>query len=199
VKEVFWSIIKIFGFLLILPLIIASFIAFQSQILSMPVNKEAWVLWGAGSYIALNLFVYDFKVVYTSGNSLVEKMITFFKPAGYLVPIYSIFLIILYVIALILGRGAALQPYFLFAIAFTLTMHVVLTAHLIYESDTSILKAHYLLSFGAVLIASLFIISLLLAWAIPEYSFVGFIKSLASQTLHLYKFIYKALFVDSSV
>ena len=87
------------------------------------------------------------KNVYDFGKSLVEKMFTFFKPAGYVVPVYSIFLIIIYVIALILGRGSALQPYFLFAIAFTLAMHLVLTAHEIYQSDNSILKAHYLVDF----------------------------------------------------
>lgn len=198
-KEILLAILKILGFLLILPLIIASIISFQTQILSLPVNKEVWVLWGAGSYVALNLFVYDFKNVYVFGNSQVEKVITFLKPAGYLVPVYSILLIILYVIALILGRGAAFQPYFLFTIAFTLTMHLVLTAHEIYESDSSVLKAHYLFTFGAILIISFLIISLLLAWVIPEYSLVGFIKSLASQTFHLYKSIYRALFVDSSV
>jgi len=198
VKEVFLAILKIFGFLLILPLIIASFIAFQGQILSLPVNKEAWVLWGAGSYIALNLFIYDFKSVYDFGKSLVEKMLTFFKPAGYVVPIFTIFLIIIFAFALILRNGTSLQPYFLFAIAFTLAMHLILTAHEIYQSDNSVLKAHYLFTFGAVFIANLFIISLLLAWAIPEYSLVGFIKSLASHTLHLYTSVYKAFFVDSS-
>ena len=198
-EEIFLLILKIFGFLLILPLIIASFIAFQNQILSLPVNKEVWVLWGAGSYIALNLFVYDFKSIYDSGKSLVEKMLTFFKPAGYVVPIFTIFFIIAYVIALVLGSGASLQPYFLFAIAFTLAMHLILTAHEIYQSDNSFLKAHYLFTFGAVLVVDLFIISLLLAWVVPEYSFVGFIKSLASQTFHLYTSVYKALFVDSSV
>jgi len=47
-KEIFLAILKILGFLLMLPLIIASIIAFQTQILSLPVGKEAWVLWGAG-------------------------------------------------------------------------------------------------------------------------------------------------------
>jgi len=196
VKDILWVVLKIFAFLLILPLIIAFFLAFQTQILSLPVNKEAWVLWGAGSYIALNLFIHDLKNVYDFGRSQVEKIFTFFKPAGYLVPVFSIVLIIIYIIALILGH-TSLQPYFLFAITFTLAMHLVLTAHEIYQSDNSVLKAHYLLVFGAVLIANLFIMSLLLAWAIPEYSFVGFIKSLASQALHLYKFIYRVLFVDS--
>ena len=198
-KEIFWAILKILGFLLILPLIIASFIAFQTQILSLPVNKEAWVLWGAGSYIALNLFVYDFKSIYDSGKSLVEKMLTFFKPAGYVVPVYTVFLIILFVLALILGCGTFLRPYFLFAIAFTLAMHLILTAREIYQSDHSILKAHYLFTFGAVLIVILFIMSLLLAWVIPEYSFVGFIKSLASRTYHLYTAGYRTLFVESPV
>jgi hypothetical protein len=198
VKEILIVILKIAVFLLILPLIIASYIAFQTQILSLPVNKEAWVLWGAGTYVALNLFVYDFKSIYTSGNSLVEKIMPFFKPAGYIVPVYSVFLILVYVVALLFGRGASLQPYFLFAVAFTLTMHLVLTAHEIYESDNSVFKSHYLLVFGAILIASLFIISLLLTWAIQEYSFVGFVKSLSAHTTHLYRSIYKTLFVDSS-
>ena len=197
-KEIFGAIIKIFGFLLILPLIIASFIAFQNQILSLPLNKEGWVLWGAGTYVALNLFVYDFKSVYDFGKSLVEKALTFFKPAGYIVPIFSIFLIIIYIIGLILGHSSW-QPYFLFTISFTLAMHVILTAHEIYQADNSVLKAHYLITFGAILIANLIMITLLLAWAIPEYSLVGFVKSLASQTAHLYQSIYKALFVDSSV
>jgi len=194
-KDVIWAILKIFGFLLILPLIIASFIAFQNQILSLPASKEVWVLWGAGTYVALNLFVYDFKSIYTFGNSLIEKI--WIKHLGFVVPIYSILLIIIYVFTLLIGRGTSWQPYFLFLIAFTLAMHVVLTAHEIYESDNSVLKAHYLFTFGVVLIASFFVMSLLLAWAVPEYSFVGFIKSLASQTFHLYKSVYKALFMDS--
>ncbi len=196
-KKVFLAILKILGFLLIAPLIIATFIAFQTQILSLPVNKEAWVLWGAGSYIALNLFVYDFKEAHDFGRSLVEKMFVSFKPAVFVVPLFTIFLIIIFLFALILGRGAFVQPYFLFGIAFTLAMHLILTAHEIYQSDNSILKAHYLLIFGVVLMANLLIISLLLAWVIPEYSLVGFIKSLASHTYHLYTSVYKTLFMDS--
>ena len=198
-KDVFIAIFKIIGFVLILPLIIAVFIAFQNQILTLPVKKEVWILWGAGSYVAINLFVYDFKSVYDFGKSIVEKILTFFKPAGYIVPIYSIFLIFLYVIAIILGKGASFQPYFLFAIAFTLAMHLILTAHEIYDSDSSILKAHYLLTFGIVIIVNLCIISLLLVWAIPESSFISFMKVFAAQTCHIYKLVYKTLFVDASI
>lgn len=196
-KDVLLVILKIVGFILILPLIIAALIAFQNQILTLPLKKEVWILWGAGSYVAVNLFVYDFKNAYDFGKSIIEKILTFFKPAGYIVPIYSIFLIFFYVIAIILGKGVSLQPYFLFAIAFTLAMHLILTARDIYDSDSSILKAHYLFTFGIVFIVNLCIISLLLVWAIPESSFISFIKTFSSQTCHFYKLVYKALFIDS--
>ena len=197
-KDILGTILKIVGFLVFLPLIIASVLAFQNQILSLPQAKAVWIFWGAGIYVGLNLFVYDFKDVYVFGKVWVEKISTFFKPAGYLIPVYALLLIIIYEISLIFGRDA-MQPYLLFAIAFALTMHLVQTAHEIYEADSSVLKAHYLCTFGVILIVDVFLISLLLAWVIPEYSFVGFIKSLSSQTCHFYKSVYKALFVDSAV
>ena len=177
----------------------AFFIAFQNQILSLPAAKEVYILWGVGIYVGLNLFVYGFKDVYVFGKTWVEKLCGSFKPAGYVIPVYSIVLIVIYAIFQILGREAPVQAYFLFAIAFTLAMHLVQTAHEIYEADSSVLKAHYLCTFGVILIVNLFFISLALAWVIPECSFVGFIKSLSAQTCHLYKSVYKVLFVDSSV
>jgi hypothetical protein len=195
VKQIFWAILKIFGFLLLLPLVMAFFIAFQTRVLSLPINKEVWVLWGAGTYVALNLFIYDFKNVYDFGRSLVEKMFTFFKPAGYVIPVFSLFIIAIYIITLLMGKHSW-EPYFIFAIAFSMAMHLVLTAHEIYQADNSVLKAHYFFVFGAIFIANLLIMSLLLAWAIPEYSLIEFFKSVCYQTSHLYHSVYKMLFVD---
>ena len=195
-KDILFSLLKLLVFLLTLPLLAAFIIAFKDQIVSLPEPKEVWMLWGAGVYVALNLFIYNFKEVYVFGKGWAEIV---FKPAGYFVPGYSILLIIIYEILLIVDHGNSMQPYFLLAIAFTLSMHLVQTAHEIYEADSSILKAHYLCVFGVVLIVNLFFISLLLAWVIPEFSFVGFIKSLSAQTGHFYKAVYKTLFVDSTV
>jgi len=197
-KDVLFAILKTLGFLLILPLIIAFVMAFQSQVLSLSAKKEAWMLWGAGSYIALNLFVYDFKSVYDFGKTWVEKIFSFFKPAGYVLPVYAVILTTVYVIIFLLGKAASVQPYLLFAIAFSMAMHLVLTARDIYESDGSILKAHYFVTFGAIVLVNILIMSLLFTWAFSEYSFVDFIKSLAFHTSHLYKLIYKGLFIDSS-
>ncbi|MBF0503515.1 MAG: hypothetical protein HQL14_00290 [Candidatus Omnitrophica bacterium] len=197
-KDFVASILKIFGFLAALPLIFVSVLAFWHQILLLPAAKEGCLLWGAGIYVGLNLFVYDFKDVYAFGKTQIENLFTFFKPAGFLIPVYSVVLIIVYQILLALGH-VSLQPVFLFAIAFGLAMHVVQTAREIYTADNSFLKAHYLCTFGVVLIVSLFFISLLLAWAVGEYSLVGFIKAICAQTGHFYKSIWKALFVDSSV
>ena len=98
-KDILIAILKIIVFLLILPLIIAFFIAFQTSVLTLPVNVEVWVLWGAGTYVAMNLFIYDFKSVYDSGKQLIERLFSSFKLAGYLLPIFSVFLIIFYIFA----------------------------------------------------------------------------------------------------
>ncbi|MDE2028717.1 MAG: hypothetical protein KGJ11_09285 [Candidatus Omnitrophica bacterium] len=195
-KEILGSILKIACFILVIPILAAIIIAFQDHVLALPVHKEACLLWGAGVYVGLNLFVYDFKKAFEWGKALIEKMVSFFKSAVYLVPVYSLIIVIVYLIAAALGRGNAFQPYFLFILGFTFTMHLVLTAHEIYGSDKSPLKSQYLLVFSAVLASNLIIISLLLTLTC-QYSFVGFVKSIASHTSHFYKSSYKLLFVDS--
>lgn len=200
-KNVLGSILKIVIFLLALPLIIASIMAFQDHILSLPVNEEVSILWGGAMYVVFNLFIYDFQEVYVFGKTWMEKIFTFFKAAGYVIPVYSVLLVFTFVLLLVFGklgaRASGWQEYFLFAIAFMFVMHLTKTAYEIYEADKSLLKAHYGCVFGAILVVNIFFISLLFAWIIPEYSFVGFIKSLSAHTCHLYKVVFKALFVDS--
>ncbi|MDE1921695.1 MAG: hypothetical protein KGI24_09680 [Candidatus Omnitrophica bacterium] len=196
-KAILWSILKIACFLLIVPLLAAFVIAFQNRILSLPAHQSACLLWGAGVYVAANLFIYDFKKAHDLGKNLVEKMTAFFKPAAYVVPAYALVAILIYVVAVALGRGSAIQPYFLFVLGFAFTMHLVLTAHEIYGSDNSFFKSEYLIIFPAVFMASLIIMSLLLAMLLREYSFVGFFKSLASHAAHFYQTFYRFLFVDS--
>ena len=123
-KEIIGSIVKIACFIVILPLIFALIMSFQGQVLILPVKKEAWLLWGAGSYVALNLFVYDLESVFTFGNAFIEKLLPVFKVGKYVLPVYSILLTVIFAIVSAVNHGTSLQPCFLFAIAFTLAMHL---------------------------------------------------------------------------
>ena len=71
-----------------------------------------------------------------------------------------------------------------------------MAARQMHEEDNSPLKAQYFFGFGVVYVVNIIFMALLLAWVIPEFSFVAFVKSLAHHTTHLYKEIYHLLFVD---
>ncbi len=199
-KEGFLAFIKILFFLLILPLIIACTLALQTHVLGLPVAKEAWVLGGVVTYIVLNLFFYDFKAIYVFGQQIIAKVFSFFAPAvgiaGHVIPVYTLIIIIADLIFTIFGNAENYQNYFLFAIAFSLALHLIMAARQMHEEDNSPLKAQYFFGFGVVYVLNVLIIALLLAWVIPEFSFITFIKTLAHHTTHNYQEVYHLLFVD---
>ena len=196
-KEGFLSIVKFFLFLLLLPLIIATAVSFQIQILALPVPEESWFLWGAAAFVLTYLFLYNFTEIYVFGQTIVSNLVKFFQPlvqvAGLVVPIYTILIICAILILNILGFGDRYEAWLVFALAFSVAMHIILTAHQLYEADKSPLKAHYLVVFGVAFVVNVFIISLLLGLAIPEFSFIAFFKYLSHHAWSSYQRIYQVL------
>ena len=199
-KEGFGAILKFFLFLFILPLVIACALAFQAQILGLPVHKEQWILWGALAYVLCNFFLYNFKDVYNYGHKIVSHLCQFFEPlgniAGFIVPIYTVLTICLGLMINLLGLMPRYEGVVLLLLSFSFTMHVVLSASQLYESDSHPVKGQYLCTFGLTFIIQVFFISLLLWAVIPEFSFMGFFTSLAHHAFDYYRWIYKALFVS---
>jgi hypothetical protein len=198
-KEGFIAFFKIFLFALFLPLIIAVTLSFQTHLLGLPVEKEVWLLWGAGSYVLANFFLYNFKDVYLWGQGLTAKIFSFFQPAvtvaSLVVPIYTVSIIIIYVVLMIMGKAYFYEKIFLFLVGFTLAMNLIMAAHQMHEEDKGPLKAQYFIGFSALYFVSLCLMALLLAWVIPEFSLIAFGKSLVYHTTHLYKEAYRLFFV----
>ena len=197
-KEGLLTILKFFLFLLILPFIIACALAFQAQVLGVPVNKEAALLGGTAVYVVLHLFLYNFKQVYLFGRSLVARLFSFMGPsaemAGAVIPIYAVLVICIGLLLRATGY-AGYERFVLFVLAFVYALHIVGTAQQMYEADPSPLKSQYLVSFGLVWAANVIILAAVLVPLVPEFSFVAFITSLAEHTVLYYKFIYKVLFI----
>ena len=193
-------ILKFLAFLLILPLTIASVLAFQNQILSIPAVQEQWFLWGVVIFLLVYVFLYNFKEVYVFGQSIVGGLFKFFQPlaniAGLIIPIYTILALSVFLIVHVVDVSAKYEGYLLLVLGFSVAMHIVLTALQLYEADSSSIKGEYLFNFGLALVANLFIMSLLLGFAIPEFSFVGFLKTLSGHTASYYTAIYRLLFVS---
>jgi hypothetical protein len=199
-KEGLLAIVKFFSFLLVLPLIIAIALAFQSQVFGLPVHKEQWFVWGIVAFMLMYLFLYNFKEVHIFGQTIVANLLKFFEPLGQvgtlIVPIYTVLIICLYLILNVLGLSVPYERYLILAVGFSVVMHVVLTAHQLYEADSGPIKAQYLFAFGLAFIANIFIIALLLGLVIQEFSFIGFFKALSHHASSYYQAIYKILFVS---
>ena len=201
-KEGILSVLKFFVFLLVLPLIVASVLAFQIQILGVPVHKEQWILWGVVIFILIYLFLYNLKEVYVFGQTIVSNILKFFEPlasiGGFIIPIYTILIICVYLILNIMNLSSRYEPWLLLALGFSVAMHIVLTANQLHEGDSSPVKGQYFLGFGFALLTNIMVIALLLGIVIPEFSFIGFFNSLSHHTVHFYQMIYKTLFVNSA-
>ena len=201
-KEGLLSIVKFFCFLLIIPLIAACALSFESYLLVLPAIKLHCLYWGAGIFVAFFLFLYHFQEVYQGGQGVVVKLIGLLGPAAapvsLVLPVYGIVLICLYLILNVLGLAARYEGYLLLIISFSLVMHLVLVARQLYDEDGGPLKANYLLSFGVAFMANLCIFVLLLKLVIPECTVAAFFKSFLAHATSYYQYIYKLLFVSPS-
>jgi len=197
-KQGLLTILKFFLFLLVLPFVVACVLAFQDQVLGIPVHKEQWLLWGVAAYATLHLFLYDFKAVYGFGRSIVGKIFSFLGPsadiAGAVIPIYAVLVVCLGLLLNALGYGTY-ERLILFLLAFVAALHIIGTAHQLYGSDPSPMKSQYLVSFGLILAANLIILAAVVIPLLPEFSFIAFIKSLAHRTFVYYTHVYQVLFI----
>ncbi len=198
VANVFLTLLKFVVAFVILPVIIATTVAFQDQVEAFtPGLKQA--LWtGMVVYIILRFFVYGFGQVYQFGQQVVGFCFQFLKPlvnvAPYVVPIYTILALILYSIVNAMGKTGEYQSLFFSAFAFTFTMHIVLTAQDLYNKDSVPGKPTYFFGMGLVYIFDVFFIALLMNFTVPGFSFVHFFQSLAGTSIGIYKAVFHQLF-----
>ncbi len=198
-KQGLGQILKFVAFLFALPLIVAVALAFQNQILGLPVPKEQWFFWGVIAFTVIYLFLYNFKEVHVFGQGLLSKILQFAgsvaSVAALVVPIYTIILCLVYFILNMTGASAQYEWILLTLVGFSVALHIVLTARQLYEEDSGSLKAQYFFGFGLALVMHLLIMAVLLGLVVPEFSLAEFLKASTHQTGSYYHAIYTALFV----
>jgi hypothetical protein len=201
-KEGFLGVLKFFLFLLILPTVIAAVLSFQGVVLGLPVVKEQWFLWGVAIFVITYLFLYDFKHIYDFGHMGVANLFKGLGPSShfiaFILPIYTLIIVTMYFILKLATNGSQYEGPLTVILGFSVAMHVVLTAHQLYEADSTPLKSQYLVCFAAALVVNLIVISLLLGVAIPEFSFMTFLKGFWNKTAYYYQMIYRVLFISPS-
>lgn len=197
-QEKLLMIVKIILAILLLPIVIGSTIAFQQELSRFDALSRNALIYGMGSYIILKLFVYDFSHVYLWGQNLITNMFQFLKPlvnlAPYVIPVYSMIVLIAYAVVACFGKVALYKSVFLFLFAFTFVMHIVLTAQDLYKKDGSAIKPTYFFGMSLVYILDVFLIALLASLILPGFSFPEFFGDLTAKTKEIYQLVISQLF-----
>ena len=102
----------------------------------------------------------------------------FFKPivkvAPYLLPIYTIVLLIIYGLLSLVTASAWLLKYSMFLFGFSIALHLVFSAKSIRTKKSDFLKANYIFGFSFVYIVNVFILALGMSLIFKEFSLVNF-------------------------
>ena len=195
-------ILKFILAILLLPLVIGTVVALQGETGKLAPGLQHAILHGTIAYVLMKFFVYDFDAVYKYGQNIVGACFQFLKPlmnfAPYVIPIYTIFLVIAYAIVKVMGKMGPnddLAPVFFAVIAFSFAMHIILTAQDLYKKDSMAGKPDYFFGMALIFIVDVFFMALLLNLAVSGFSFIEFFKELSVSSAKIYTMVFKQLFV----
>ncbi|MBF0331737.1 MAG: hypothetical protein HQL17_07345 [Candidatus Omnitrophica bacterium] len=192
-------ILKFVFAVLLLPLVMATVFALQTEIARFDPKLQEAIISGTLAYVLMKFFVYDFDAVYKFGQSIVGACFQFLKPvmnfAPYVIPIYTIIAIVAYAIVHLMGNMEAYAGMFVAVIAFTFAMHVVLTAQDLYTKDSLAGKPNYFFAMSLIFIVDVFFMALLMSLVGKGFSFVHFFQGLSTASGDIYMAVFKQLFV----
>lgn len=198
-KGLWISVLKFVFAVLLLPAVIGTTRAFLGELLTFEPAIRQTLLLGVVSYIIMKFFVYDFSVVYAFGQGIITAIFQFFKPlvnfAPYVLPVYTFAIIVVYGIFTVTGKmGAEWQGVLIYWLAFTFTMHIVLTAQDLYNKDSTAGKPNYFFGMSLVYIVDVFLVSLFMSIAVQGFSFPRFFQTLTGTSVVIYKTVFQQLF-----
>jgi hypothetical protein len=203
-KDILIAVLKFILFILIIPLVLAVTVNFYKVISILPAEQWHALLNGVWVFVGVYFFIYHFKEVSASTTALLSKVFAFLGPLGnvaaVLFPVYAILVLSIYTIVMLFGKAPiAIDGVILAIISFLLMMHWVTSAKDIYEADQSFLKAHYFLSYALLIVWHLCLGVIVLHWATHEINLLAFFQDVYGVIKENYLFVYRFLFVDSSL
>ena len=199
-KDVLKAVLLLLGFILLFPLIYAAIIAFKGELLAIPSLKQIALFKGAGLFLIIFLFVYDFKEFFELTLQGLSKVFAFTgnlsSGVGYVIPVYVVLTIVTNLVLVIIEKAHGLESLVLIVFGFFLMMHWVLSAKHLFNADTTLLKSQYYFVYSFLMLANLLIGAFLLNWLISEFSSWSFLTNAYNLAKENYVQIWHFLFVD---
>ena len=189
-----FGFIKLLLGVCLLPFIYSSTRAFLNEGLTLDKSLSTWFSSGIISFLIVYLFVYEPVPVYARGQKILEALFRFFAPlvkvAPYLLPIYTILLLLLFPLYTLFDKSALGLKVFMLLCGFSISLHLVFSAKSLRSKQGDFLKSNYIFGFSFIYIINIAILALGFSLFFPKYSFVNF----CNQTFTLAQGIFTAVF-----
>ena len=154
---------------------------------------------GVISFLVIYLIIWEPAIIYTKGHRLLELIFQFFKPmvrvAPYLLPIYTIVLLIIYEILSLTVKSSWLIDYMVFLFGFSIVLHLVFSAKSIRSKKGDFLKANYIFGFSFIYIINMLLLAFCLNLILKEFSFVRFFNGSFQFAKDIFYAVFKQLFL----
>ncbi len=194
-----FGIFKFILAIILLPLLYSTIVSFINEFSQIDTGLQRIFYSGVASFLGIYLFIWEPAVIYNKGHRLMEVTFSFFKPmvnvAPFLLPIYTIFIFIIYGILSFWVRGSWLIQYALFLIGFTGILHLVFASKTIRSKKGDFLKANYIFSSCFIFILNLSLMALGLSFIFERFSFVNFCNVSFTTFQNILQAAFKQLFM----
>lgn len=182
----------------LLPFVYTVSVSFLKQfsLIDPAIQNNFW--WGVVTFILIYLFVWEPVNIYIKGQKLLELIFIFFKPlvrvAPYLLPIYTILLVIIYGVISWAFKG--LFGYFIFLLGFTIAFHLVFSAKTLRSKKEDFFKTNYLFGFSLVYILNILVLSFALGSIFNKFSFVTLCQDSYQIAQDIFNTVFTQLFIN---
>jgi hypothetical protein len=189
-----FGIIKLALGVCLLPFVYSTTRAFLNEGLVLDKALATYFFSGIISFLTVYLFVYEPVIIYAKGQKILGAIFRFFTPlvkvAPYLLPIYTILLLVLYPLYALLYKSTYTIRIFMLLFGFSIALHLVFSAKSLRSKQGDFLKSNYIFGFSFIYIINIAILALGFSLFFPKYSFVNF----CNQTFELAQGIFTAVF-----
>lgn len=196
------SILKLICAIVFVPIVIFSSISFFRQMHSVDREIYEYLSWGMFAYLILHLFIYEPDIVFRKGQGMVSGVFRFFSPlvkvASFVLPIYTIFLLIIFAVIKLFYKDINITKQLVFLIGFTLTLHMVFCAKALKTKSEDVLRANYFFAIQLIYIINLFIVAFSLSYFLEDFSFIDFYSDTFSQAVNIYNIVFSQLFINKT-
>jgi hypothetical protein len=189
-----FGIIKLILGICLLPFVYSATMAILNEGRALDKAANTCFFSGIIGFLIVYLFVYEPVIIYTKGQKILEAIFRFFTPlvkvAPYLLPIYTILLLVFYPLYTLLDKAANPLKAFMFLFGFSIAMHLVFSAKSLRSKQGDFLKSNYIFGFSFVYILNIAILALGFSLFFAKFSFVNF----CNQTFQLAQAVFSTVF-----